>query len=1001
MQPLPFQLRNPNKNITFDAIKTVVEVRGLLLAWALPVLISAQPSVEDCNNGMDDDADGLTDLNDPDCMCKGIRDTFFIPSSLIPNPSFEEFKCCPTGLAQMNCSKNWIQASSATSDYYHTCGFKEDFFRGSPPQPLPAGNGYVGFLDLYTHPARNAVYKEYIGACLTSPMQPGREYTLSFWIGFGQPGNNYGPRNSTTLGIFGTSQCGSLPFGTGTSWLCPTNYPGWIEMVRVSASGRNRWVKVKLKLTPNQTIEAIAIGPQCTRADGYYYYFLDELLLEETVRFDSLLLSISGSPCSNDVFLNSPPSNVAGINYQWYRDGVAIAGATSPTFTVPRGAEGKYLLKAIDGKDCELSNAYNYQLDTFYHSIDTSICAGDSVVISGVKLDQKGNYQIPLRTAEGCDSLVDVRLDLKFPSTAFIDTNICEGQTLILGQRTFDTTGNYAWTLPGANGCDSLTSLRLLVNPVVHTQWDTFLCEGQTLIAGSESYSTSGSYTQFASSAAGCDSIHTINLRMGKLGIGATDRSICQGDSVELNGKVFDETGTYTMNLLTAEGCDSLLQLNLVVHPVYEDHLNVSRCEGDTFLLAGYSFFKTGDYPLQFASINGCDSTVWVHLNVERQSSATIDTLVCFDQSVLLGGKFYSDSGTYLANYPAANGCDSVVSIRVRKTTPPAWEILKADPRCHGELSGWVQIALPGEGAPYRFFWSDGSNEDRRTSLGAGRYNLTVTDRWGCQTSDRIELYQPDPLQFEIDKINANCHSPNSGKLLLKNTSGGTPAYTLRIDAVPHAIDTVPVQLEVGYHQVELVDANGCSQLRTLEILAPVEGGVQLMPDTIEVILGDSVFLSAIAAVRDSISKIEWTGPGFIACANCLETTVFSGAQGGRFEIVITDENGCRYAASIFIRVRQDFFVPNAFSPNGDNINDFFNLISDRSVDRIESLRIFDRWGNLQYEGRNIYPNGPSGAWNGESQGVKCLPGVYVYQIFFRDKANIQHRLAGDLTLIR
>ena len=87
-------------------------------------------------------------LNDPDCKCKGIKDTLLIPSSLIPNPSFEEYVCCPTGLAQLNCSKNWIQASVATSDYYNTCGYKDDPQRGKPPQPLPAGNGYVGFLDI-------------------------------------------------------------------------------------------------------------------------------------------------------------------------------------------------------------------------------------------------------------------------------------------------------------------------------------------------------------------------------------------------------------------------------------------------------------------------------------------------------------------------------------------------------------------------------------------------------------------------------------------------------------------------------------------------------------------------------------------------------------------------------------------------------------------------------------------------------------------------------------
>jgi len=61
-------------------------------------------NTEICDNGVDDDQDGLIDLNDEDCACQIIE-----PISLIPNPSFENQTCCPTNRSQMDCAETWIQ----------------------------------------------------------------------------------------------------------------------------------------------------------------------------------------------------------------------------------------------------------------------------------------------------------------------------------------------------------------------------------------------------------------------------------------------------------------------------------------------------------------------------------------------------------------------------------------------------------------------------------------------------------------------------------------------------------------------------------------------------------------------------------------------------------------------------------------------------------------------------------------------------------------------------
>ncbi|MBK9108259.1 MAG: gliding motility-associated C-terminal domain-containing protein [Saprospiraceae bacterium] len=974
---------------------------GVFLISLLCLNLVAQPTVEDCNNGVDDDGNGLADLNDPNCKCNGIKDTLFVPSSLIPNPSFEEFNCCPTGLAQLNCSKGWIQASAATSDYFHTCGFRQDPMRGSPPLPLPAGNGYVGFLDLYNHPARNATYKEYVGACLNSPMIAGREYTLSFWIGFGQRGNAYGPRAITTLGIFGTGQCSSLPFGNNNSWLCPSNYANWSQVASVTASGTNKWVKVNLKITPTSNIAAMAIGPQCQRADGYYYFFIDELILEETVKFDSLLLSISGDPCKDSVSLNSPASRVTRIKYQWYKDGVAIASATLPNFIIPRGQEGSYVLKAIDGSDCELSNSYQYHLDTSYYALDTNICSGDSLSLAGQTFKNTGDYQLLLQNSIGCDSIIDLKLQVNTPDDRFLSSMLCEGQSIQYNGITYDKTGIYNWYEKDMNGCDSLTQLNLTVAKIKNTVWDTFICEGRVLIAGIDTFSSTGIYTQHHISAEGCDSIHSIQLKVAQNASTQMDTFICEGQSLQLLGYTFDTAGNYQIQLNTVKGCDSILNLRLSFHPKFNLRLDTSQCAGDTLKLANLNIFQSGIYQIPLLSQNGCDSLITLNYYSKPKAVKNIDTLICYDQTIVLGAIHYPDSGRFQQFHISAIDCDSIVNIQISKTQKPVLNSTVKNILCHRENNGSITTGLTGSTQPYSYLWEDGSSQSLRQQLAKGSYQLTVTDRFGCRIFDTFTIAEPDPINYEIQTKNANCKSISTGKIFLNRIEGGVGPYVFKINGSEYSFQNGVEDIATGTHTLEITDANGCKEFETFTILDPVLGAVDLAPDSIHIILGDSVFLMAQVLALDSIVSVEWSGPGIIRCTNCLSSYVIPGAKGGLFTVKIIDGFGCEYIASVFISVEQKYFVPNAFSPNGDQINDFFNLFSDRSVEMIDVLKIFDRWGNLQFEGKNISPHRLNDGWNGEFKGQKSLPGVYVYLFQFHDKAGIFHQLSGDVTLIR
>ena len=174
---------------------------------------SAVFSQEICDNGIDDDMDGLIDIQDTvDCKCNFIANSggSTTISSLIPNPSFENRSCCPSSYSQLNCANVWIQASSATSDYFNTCGFigYAPTYGQNPPLPLPNGNGYVGFID------NGSSYKEYVGACLSDTMHAGTNYTIQFNMAYSSGNLTY------PISIFGSSSCLNLPFTTSG---CPSS----------------------------------------------------------------------------------------------------------------------------------------------------------------------------------------------------------------------------------------------------------------------------------------------------------------------------------------------------------------------------------------------------------------------------------------------------------------------------------------------------------------------------------------------------------------------------------------------------------------------------------------------------------------------------------------------------------------------------------------------------------------------------------------------------------
>jgi gliding motility-associated-like protein len=106
-------------------------------------------------------------------------------------------------------------------------------------------------------------------------------------------------------------------------------------------------------------------------------------------------------------------------------------------------------------------------------------------------------------------------------------------------------------------------------------------------------------------------------------------------------------------------------------------------------------------------------------------------------------------------------------------------------------------------------------------------------------------------------------------------------------------------------------------------------------------------------------------------------------------------------ATQVIIRRDNLFYMPLAFSPNGDLVNDFYTIYGGKTVVSIKKFKIFARGGHLMYEKELIFPAADTEGWDGRFQGQEAPPGVYVFlaEVMYIDGR--KELIKGDFTLLR
>ena len=299
-----------------------------------------------------------------------------------------------------------------------------------------------------------------------------------------------------------------------------------------------------------------------------------------------------------------------------------------------------------------------------YRSI--SLCEGDSIVVDNNVYNTSGVYVDSLTSIAGCDSIIITEVEV-FPSYfSFEEYTICHGDSLVIGNSIFTNPGTYTTVLETTAGCDSIFSVQLNVIPSVITMQDITICDGDVFTIGEEIYTQTGTYTYVTISDQGCEDYIITNLTVIPARY-TQSITLCEGDSIVIGTNIYKEAGVYTDSFTTATGCDSIITTTIDKYPVYSFSQEVMICEGDSVKVGDTFYITTGVYRDTLQSVNGCDSIIISDITVLQVAEPfEIFVDICKGESWQVGNNFYSIDGIYIDTFQSSNGCDSLIITHLR-----------------------------------------------------------------------------------------------------------------------------------------------------------------------------------------------------------------------------------------------------------------------------------------------------------------------------------------------
>lgn len=289
----------------------------------------------------------------------------------------------------------------------------------------------------------------------------------------------------------------------------------------------------------------------------------------------------------------------------------------------------------------------------------------------------------------------------------------------------------------------------------------------------------------------------------------------------------------------------------------------------------------------------------------------------------------------------------------------------------------------------------------------ADTYVLTVTDlNNGCSASDTVTVTsQITSPTATLETRPVSCNRDNDGTIIVTNVGNGEAPFLYALDGGEFSEKNEFPFLSPGTYSVTVRDQNGCDTTLQTTLDQPEALEIDLQADVDNdpplVAQGDSVVLRILFSKPETaIDSISWT-PDSLGCRTCATATVRPMVS-STYAVRVVDQNGCVASdqISIFVEQLQRVFIPNAFTPNGDGINDKLYISAAQEIRMVRSFYVLNRWGETMFSRENFMPNDPDLGWDGFFKGQKTPAGVYVYVAELELANGETAVVSGDVTLV-
>jgi len=358
--------------------------------------------------------------------------------------------------------------------------------------------------------------------------------------------------------------------------------------------------------------------------------------------------------------------------------------------------------------------------------------------------------------------------------------------------------------------------------------------------------------------------------------------------------------------------------------------------------------------------------------------------------------------GSYAVTITDEDGCVASGDVAVGQPTDIVLQLDLTQNGCFGNTEGTAKLTATGGTPGYTYSWPGNRTGADISSLAAGAYIATVTDANGCVKNIEAVITQPEPLVAEVSHTDVSCFGGRNGVITV-NMSGGTPGFQFSLDNRNFNGANIMVGLRAGQYTIYVKDAKGCTLLTEAGIAQPDEFIVDAGPASHTIALGDSVVLNATAINAQGDVEYVWSAAygNTLSCTECAVTVARPGDQIA-YELYAVDARGCESTdlVTIFVEKERIALVPTGFTPNNDGVNDRL-LVHGRTGTRILFFRVYDRWGQLLYDGGDFLVNDEAFGWDGYFRGGASEAGVYLWHLEVEYPDGVKERHTGQTTLIR